>query len=99
MVVRLRDSSYNEIHKTLLPINLLNKLEDVSGGGWDKVKENDEFQVFYNRAEQKVKKFYRLKCSDIIIFDWIVDELNNFSNFKKWKPKMESISCLKVFPS
>ena len=73
MVVRLRDSSYNDIHKTLLPINLLNKLEDVSGGGWDKVKENDEFQVFYNRAEQKVKKFYRLKCSDIIIFDWIVD--------------------------
>lgn len=46
-----------------------------------------------------MKKFYRLSCSDIIIFDWIVDELNNFSNFKKWKPKMEKISCLKVFPS
>lgn len=88
MVVRLRDSSYNDIHKTLLPTNLLNNLEDVSGSGWDKVKENDQFQVYYNRAEQKVKKFYRLKCTDIIIFDWIVDELNNFSNFKKWKPKM-----------
>ena len=38
MVVRLRDSSYNEIHKNLLPLNLLNNLEDVTGGGWDKVK-------------------------------------------------------------
>ena len=38
MVVRLRDSSYNEIHKTLLPHNLLKNLEEVTDGGWDKVK-------------------------------------------------------------
>jgi hypothetical protein len=67
----------------------LGKLEDVSSGGWEKVKENGECEVYYHRGEQKVKKIYRLRCSDILIFDWVVDELNNYSNFHKWKPKMD----------
>ncbi len=35
---------------------------------------------------------------DNVVFDWMVQELNDFSNFKLWRPKMDKISCLKIFP-
>ena len=35
---------------------------------------------------------------DNVIFDWMVQELNDFSNFKLWTPEMDKISCLKIFP-
>jgi hypothetical protein len=75
----------------------MERVDDIKG--YEKVKESDSCTTYYMKSQNKVKKKYSLNSKDIIILDWLVDQINNYPKYREWKRGLKQVSCVKVFPA